>query len=244
MREPIYLYGFVAKGGVHSIPGSGVERRPVELCQDREIAAVISRMVSEDVDPSRENLLAHQRVSEILLRRTDFLPARFASICATPVELRELMESHGDQIRMTLAQIGGKREWALEAFWDLDATIRRLAGDDGEIQAFLRRRGELASHGYGERIAVGKRVEVLLTDERACLADELLRALRPTWADHRINPPLSDRMAVNIALLVARQREAEFEAQVHQVGDEYEGALDFKYSGPWPPYNFVDQFLD
>jgi hypothetical protein len=26
---------------------------------------------------------------------------------------------------------------------------------------------------------------------------------------------------------------------VHEIGKRYEGKLSFKYTGPWPPYNFV-----
>jgi hypothetical protein len=36
-----------------------------------------------------------------------------------------------------------------------------------------------------------------------------------------------------------RDREAEFDQKVKEIASKYEGKLSFKYTGPWPPYNFV-----
>jgi hypothetical protein len=39
--------------------------------------------------------------------------------------------------------------------------------------------------------------------------------------------------------LIERVREAEFDQKVKEIASKYEGKLSFKYTGPWPPYNFV-----
>ena len=46
-------------------------------------------------------------------------------------------------------------------------------------------------------------------------------------------------MIMNAAFLVERERESDFDQQVKAIAAKYEGKLSFKYSGPWPPYNFV-----
>jgi hypothetical protein len=46
-------------------------------------------------------------------------------------------------------------------------------------------------------------------------------------------------MILNAAFLVARDREEEFDARVKEVAARHEH-LSFKYTGPWPPYNFVN----
>jgi hypothetical protein len=38
---------------------------------------------------------------------------------------------------------------------------------------------------------------------------------------------------------VSRDREAEFDARVRAIGARLD-KLTFKYTGPWPPYNFVN----
>jgi hypothetical protein len=46
-------------------------------------------------------------------------------------------------------------------------------------------------------------------------------------------------MIMNAAFLVARTLEEAFDARVKDIGQRYD-KLTFKYTGPWPPYNFVN----
>jgi hypothetical protein len=46
-------------------------------------------------------------------------------------------------------------------------------------------------------------------------------------------------MIMNAAFLVARDQEAAFDARVKELGSQYD-KLTFRYTGPWPPYNFVN----
>ena len=46
-------------------------------------------------------------------------------------------------------------------------------------------------------------------------------------------------MIMNAAFLVARDAEQAFDARVKEIGQRYD-KLTFKYTGPWPPYNFVN----
>jgi hypothetical protein len=39
---------------------------------------------------------------------------------------------------------------------------------------------------------------------------------------------------------VDRQQERDFDERVKEISRKYEGLLTFKYTGPWPPYNFVN----
>jgi hypothetical protein len=47
-------------------------------------------------------------------------------------------------------------------------------------------------------------------------------------------------MILNAAFLVERAREKAFDEKVKEVSRRYEEVLTFKYTGPWPPYNFVN----
>jgi hypothetical protein len=46
-------------------------------------------------------------------------------------------------------------------------------------------------------------------------------------------------MIMNAAFLVSRDAEAAFDYRVKDIGQRYD-KLTFKYTGPWPPYNFVN----
>jgi len=46
-------------------------------------------------------------------------------------------------------------------------------------------------------------------------------------------------LILNAAFLVDRKAEKPFDEKVKDISRQYEDLLTFKYTGPWPPYNFV-----
>jgi hypothetical protein len=69
---------------------------------------------------------------------------------------------------------------------------------------------------------------------------EIHDALKPAAVASRANKPIGDRMIMNAAFLVERERERSFDERVKEISRKYESMLTFKYTGPWPPYNFVN----
>ena len=65
-------------------------------------------------------------------------------------------------------------------------------------------------------------------------------SLKPVAVASRSNKPIGDLMILNAAFLVDRSQESAFDEKVKEVSRKYEDLLRFKYSGPWPPYNFVN----
>jgi hypothetical protein len=49
----------------------------------------------------------------------------------------------------------------------------------------------------------------------------------------------SATLGASAAFLVSRDKEAAFDAKVKDIGHRFD-KLTFKYTGPWPPYNFVN----
>ncbi len=47
-------------------------------------------------------------------------------------------------------------------------------------------------------------------------------------------------MIMNAAYLVERDGDRDFDDTVKALSQKYEDVLTFKYTGPWPPYNFVN----
>ena len=46
-------------------------------------------------------------------------------------------------------------------------------------------------------------------------------------------------MIMNAAFLVERDKASQFDQKVTEIAQRYEGKLSFRYTGPWPPWNFV-----
>ena len=71
-----------------------------------------------------------------------------------------------------------------------------------------------------------------------CKSD-FMESLNCTAADSKELKLFSQRLVLNAAFLVDRDKIDEFSDGVDQLGNEY-GSLKTQYSGPWSPYNFVD----
>jgi hypothetical protein len=54
------------------------------------------------------------------------------------------------------------------------------------------------------------------------------------------NDLFTDRLIVNKSYLVDRDQRDTFDAAIDEIEAEYDDELTIKYTGPWPPYNFVD----
>ena len=86
---------------------------------------------------------------------------------------------------------------------------------------------------------LGRLVEAALTEQSDAYVREIYPGLRDTAVASRANKPIGDKMIMNAAFLIERDREQEFDYKVKEIAAKYEGKLSFKYTGPWPPYNFV-----
>jgi len=68
---------------------------------------------------------------------------------------------------------------------------------------------------------------------------EIMRCLGEIAADSRSLKLFSDRLLLNTSFLVDSDRIDEFSDCVGRLAGDYD-TLKIQYSGPWPPYNFVD----
>jgi len=82
-------------------------------------------------------------------------------------------------------------------------------------------------------------VEQALADKSDSYVRDIYEYLREAAIASRSNKPIGDKMIMNAAFLVGRDQAATFDQKVQEIAQRYEGKLSFRYTGPWPPYNFV-----
>src|SRR5947208_2762372 len=139
------------KFGAAGIGDNGSE---IHTIHHRDLAAVVSDVPLGVLDSTRENVLAHERVNEIVMRDHTVIPMSFGTVFKTRDDIVQLLRS------------------AYDAFGDV-----------------LQKMG--------------------------------------------------DKMIMNAAFLVSRDQETAFDSRVKSIAAEHD-KLTFKYTGPWPPYNFVN----
>jgi hypothetical protein len=219
--------------------GIGAEPALVHTVNHKELAAVVSDTPVEVFDATRENVLAHERVNETVMRAHTVLPMSFGTVFKTRDDIVELLRGAYDAFHDVLAKIEGKLEFGLKVLWERELMLSGIEAEDEDVR---RLKGEISSQKgstYFARMQYGRLVEAALETLSERYVREIFDELRPVSVASRANKPIGDRMIMNAAFLVARDREAEFDAKVKEVGARFE-KLTFKYTGPWPPYNFVN----
>jgi hypothetical protein len=219
--------------------GIGAEPADTHTVNFRDIAAVVSNTPMVVQDPTRDNVLAHQRVNETVMQRHTVIPMSFGTVFKTDDDIIELLRSAYDAFTDVLNKMQDKFEFGLKVLWDRDQIIREIEEEDEDIR---RLKGEISSQKgstYFARMQYGRLIDAALQSRSERYVAEIFQGLRDVSVASRSNKPIGDRMIMNAAFLVARDTEGAFDARVKEIGLRYD-KLTFKYTGPWPPYNFVN----
>ncbi len=238
-----YVYGIVETKehlnfGKIGIGGAGEAVYGVNY---QDIAAVVSKTAVAIFDPTRENALAHEHVIETVMKNYTIIPMSFGTVFRTDDDIRQVLKSIYSSLKDVLKQMAGKVEFGVKVNWDGDQIIDELQQHDEELRKFHQEivRKQLQST-YFARMQLGRMIDKALAERATLYVREIYEALRSCCVASRDNQPIGDKMIMNAAFLVERKREAEFDAVVNKLAKKYGKRLKFKYTGPWPPYNFVN----
>lgn len=221
--------------------GIGDGNNPVYTVHFRDLAAVVSDTPIRIYDPTRENVLAHEFVNETVMREFTVIPMSFGTLFRTEEDIVELLKSTYQAFDDVLEKMDDKIEFGLKVLWDREKVVATIEEQNEEIR---RLRDEInrnaQSSTYFARMQLGRLVEAALEDAGNQYVRDIHEALKPAAVASRSNKPIGDRMILNAAFLVDRDLEKNFDDAVKEVSRKYEALLIFKYTGPWPPYNFVN----
>jgi hypothetical protein len=219
--------------------GISAESLDVYTINYRDVAAVVSDVPIGLIDSTRENVLAHERVNETVMRDHTVIPMSFGTIFKTREDTIELLRSAYDAFTDVLVKMRDKVEFGLKVLWDRERAIRHIEQEDEDINRLKNEIAVQRGSTYFARIQYGRAIDTALQARSERYVAEILERLRGVSVASRINKPIGDRMILNAAFLVARDQEPAFDAQVKAIAAALEH-LTFKYTGPWPPYNFVN----
>ncbi|HUR33653.1 MAG TPA: GvpL/GvpF family gas vesicle protein [Vicinamibacterales bacterium] len=219
--------------------GIGADPSDVYSVHYRNLAAVVSDAPLEVLDSTRENVLAHERVNETVMREHTVIPMSFGTIFKTREDIVELLRSAAEAFGDVLNKMQNKLEFGLKVLWDRDQAIRELENDDEDIGRLKQEISSQKGPTYFARMQYGRLVDAALQSRSERYVSEILDELRDVSVASRINKPIGDKMIMNAAFLISRDRETAFDARVKSIAARFD-RLTFKYTGPWPPYNFVN----
>ncbi len=239
----IYLYGIIEgeNGAVFSstgIDGSG----PVYTVGHQRLGCVVSDYSGEGfVTMSKEklirSLLTHQQVVEQVMQDHTVLPVKFGTFLSGSQEVCGLLSQGQRDFASALAAIRDRVEIEIAATWDTSQVLQEISGEQDVVRA----REAITSKGQPtleDLIKLGQLVKARMDKRREGYRERMLGLLTPLSVDVSPNTLVSDELVVNVAFLVNRARQQEFDAAVQQLNQLFQNEIDFRVIGPLPPYSF------
>jgi Mg2+ and Co2+ transporter CorA len=219
--------------------GVGADPSDVYTVHYKNLAAVVSDAPLEVLDSTRENVLAHERVNETVMHEHTVIPMSFGTIFKTREDIVELLRSAAEAFGDVLNKMQNKLEFGLKVLWDREQAVREVENEDEDISRLKKEISGQKGPTYFARMQYGRLIDSALQARSERYVADILDHLRDVSVASRINKPIGDKMIMNAAFLIARDQEAAFDARVKLIATRFD-KLTFKYTGPWPPYNFVN----
>jgi len=236
-----YVYCIIESGEPLRFGPVGIGADPSEVytVHYKNLAAVVSDAPLEVLDSTRENVLAHERVNETVMHEHTVIPMSFGTIFKTREDIVELLRSAAEAFGDVLNKMQNKLEFGLKVLWDRDQAVREVEHEDEDISRLKKEISGQKGPTYFARMQYGRLIDSALQSRSERYVADILDQLRDVSVASRINKPIGDKMIMNAAFLIARDQEAAFDAKVKFIAARFD-KLTFKYTGPWPPYNFVN----
>ena len=207
----------------------------------RDVAACISNFPMVDYRLTRKNVLAQAQIIEKIMKDFTVLPLRGGTICESEIAIKRLLGKSYEELKAKLKKMKDKAELNLMAIWKEDGIQKEAEESQSDI---LRIRDKMIAKPQratmNARIALGKQVERAVSRWKEEYEKEIGNMFKECIEDFRFNKIINIRMILNAAFLVRKTQEKEFDKKVDELDKKYGYKIKFRYSGPFPPYNFVD----
>jgi len=243
LEEGIYIYCITGSKKPESFDAAGIGGRgdDVYTVCFRDISAVVSIAPIKKYTVSRENLIAHERVIEEVMKTHTVLPVRFATIAENEEKVRKILEREYQKFCDLLKNMENKKELGLKIMFKEDMVYKEILENNHDIKMLKEKISEMPPEkSHYQRMEIGRMVEAALQREKELCKEEVLSILSPISVRMVTNTTYGELMVVNAAFLVESEKEDKFDMSVQNLADRYGEKTRFKYTGTLPPFNFVN----
>jgi len=240
-----YIYGIVPTGEAISFDraaASGGSDRP-HTVPHRDIAAVVSACAPTDYAALGRDLLVrelarHQQVIEHVLQRFPVLPVKFGTTVEDEEKVGTILRLGYDDFRGALDGLKDKVQVELIATWELASVLADVACEEPIAQLKSSIGADSTPASIRDRVRLGEMIKRSLDRRREEYEQAALQRLVPCSLELRRNPLFHDSLVMNLAVLLEKGQQEEFDRSLDVLDQELGGRLTFRRVGPLPPYSF------
>ena len=237
----VYVYAIVGGELALDYGSIGLDSSPVYKIGAPGMAALASQLARSRVRPERRNLAAHNAVLRRALAGGEpaVLPLAFGLIADDDEAVRVLLQKNRPALEEQLAQVAGKVEMGLRVLWDVPNLFEYFVNHRPELLKARDAIGDIRQARHADLLTLGQLFEQALNEEREHHFSRVAAVFTRRGLQVKKNPPRGEREVLNLACLVPRELQDEFERIVDEAAASFDSHYTFDISGPWAPHNFV-----
>jgi hypothetical protein len=240
-RKGKYIYGIIEEQEPKQFetPGISSEKDKPYTIPWGEFSAVVSDAPIQVYENSQENLLAHNRVLEVVMKDYDIFPLRFGTVAQTEEDVLNLLKMTGEALGEAIRSVKGKVEYDVEIDVDEGKLLQETQAMSPVIQN-IKRLSEGKTLTVDEQVKIGKVVAQELVKEKLTLAAFIKNSLLfgvEKIVSLRLPRP---ETLLNVAILLKKENGPSFENLISELDQKLEDKVRFRITGPLPPYHFSE----
>jgi hypothetical protein len=262
--EAKYIHGIIEASEEKLFNSCGISaHEEVYSIPYQDISAVVSdsQFINYITLPKNQvarYLLVHQQVIEKIMDSYTIIPMKLGTYAFNVREIEEILSKGYAMFKDIFRKINNKIEIDVVATWnDLNSIIKEI-GEGEEIKEL---KEKMLSRPEGvsveDQIKIGSLIKNILDKKREKLASDIGDVLGRMSIDSREHGLMDDRMILNIAFLIDRDKRTEFEKRLDELDKLYnennplsppfskggkrgfsEQKINFRCVGPLPAYSF------
>lgn len=243
-KRPLYLYAIAPADSSAEYGTIGLDAGAVYSIVEGKLSAMVSD-VPPRLRPERRHLAAHQAVLKRVGSETTILPMIFGVVIDSADAVRRALVRNQRPLLTQLDRLAGCIEMGVRFAWDVPNIFDYFVSSHAELRAARDRCfGHHREPTLDDRIEVGRLFDRLLAEEREANTVSVEEVISRHSVEIKRLKPRHEREIINLACLVERPKEPEFEAAVFEAAARFDNNFVVDYSGPWTPHNFVEVKLD
>lgn len=211
----------------------------------QDISAVVSDSEIVDYPYMLKDVLAkllveHQKVIErIMNAEYTIIPMRLGTFAVHESEVRHILAKGYFIIKDIFNKIKDKIEIDMVATWsDFNAVLKEVA-EERDVKEFkLSLLNKKEGITVNDQMKIGVMVKKALDEKREKYSEEIQNTLRTVSQDFRVHELMDDKMVANIAFLINKFMQEDFQKRIEELNNRFAEKLYFRCVGPLPPYSF------
>ncbi|MBI5207522.1 MAG: GvpL/GvpF family gas vesicle protein [Candidatus Firestonebacteria bacterium] len=192
---------------------------------------------------------AHMNINNLIMKNMTIVPFKFGTIFKTEESLKEMLDEYTPQFIDNIHKLNNKEEWAVKIYCNMDILNKKVSETSERIKQHDE---EISCSGPGKAFLLKKKRDELIACEANKIVNDFIKYCFDKFGSQSheavINRLFTEnanqhkyKMILNSAYLISQKNVNGFLDMIRVLKRENcETGFEFDYSGPWPPFNFVN----